>query len=107
MIPIYGFHHDPDIFPDPEKYNPDRFAPEEVEKRHKFAFIPFGEGQRICIGERFAMFELKLTLVKLLHAFEFDLDKERTPIPLTFSLRSLLLSPSCGVYIKFKKILNQ
>lgn len=104
MIPSSGIHFDPDIYPDPLTYNPDRFAPEEVSKRHNFSFLPFGEGPRVCIGERFAVVEIKLALAKILTSYEFTLDRSKTPVPLEYLINRLLLTPSTGINIFVKKL---
>jgi cytochrome P450 family 6 len=51
LIPVMGLHHDPKYYPDPERFDPERFSEEEKRRRPKFTYLPFGEGPRICIGE--------------------------------------------------------
>lgn len=46
VIPTYAIHHDPEIFPDPETFEPNRFTQEENSKRNPYAFMPFGHGPR-------------------------------------------------------------
>ncbi|KAL0116399.1 hypothetical protein PUN28_009786 [Cardiocondyla obscurior] len=50
LMPIFGLHRDPSIYPDPEKFDPERFNADEIAIRHSYTFLPFGEGPRNCIG---------------------------------------------------------
>lgn len=50
QIPVIGLHYDPEYYPDPYKFEPNRFSPEEKAKRSHYVFLPFGTGPRNCIG---------------------------------------------------------
>jgi len=70
---IYAMHHRPDYFHDPEAFYPERFAPEQEKQLPRSAYIPFGGGPRICIGNHFALMEGQLLLATLAQRVTFEL----------------------------------
>ena len=74
-FPYYVIHHNPEFWPEPEQFKPERFLKENSHNIIPYSWIPFGSGPRACIGERFAMVEMKIALVKLLQKFTPALDE--------------------------------
>lgn len=104
LIPVYAIHHDPDIYPEPEEFRPDRFSPEEIRKRPSCSFLPFGDGPRNCIGQRFGMMEARIGLVMLLKNFKFG-TCDRTPsMPLQFAEKKLILTPLDGIRLNVQSV---
>lgn len=66
-------HRHPDFWPDAERFDPDRFSPEQEKGRPRFAYIPFGAGPRLCIGNQFAMTEALLILATIVQRYRLDL----------------------------------
>ncbi|KAH8277617.1 hypothetical protein KR018_002238, partial [Drosophila ironensis] len=103
LIPIQNIHHDPEIYPDPEKFDPSRFEPEAVRSRHPMSYLPFGEGPRNCIGLRFGKIQSKIGLVSLLRHFKFSASKA-TEIPLILGTRSFTLNTKYGLHLKVERL---
>jgi cytochrome P450 len=93
----YVSQHDPRWFPEPDRFDPDRFAPGRVEAIPEYAYLPFGAGPHVCIGNTFAMMEITLVLATLLQRFHLELapGQENLESELKVSLR-----PKGGVWVK-------
>ncbi|XP_071379180.1 cytochrome P450 3A30-like [Centroberyx affinis] len=89
MIPVYAMHRDPDLWPDPEEFKPDRFSKENKQSIDPYTYLPFGVGPRNCIGMRFALVMVKLALVEILQNYSFSVCKE-TEIPLRMNPAGLV-----------------
>lgn len=101
VIPLWHIHHNPDFWPDPEKFDPDRFSSETKasESRHPMSYIPFGAGPRSCVGIRFAQLEAKLALARLVRCFKLE-TYEETVIPMKFEMPTVTHIPTKGVMLK-------
>uniref|UniRef100_A0A8C6A7W3 Cytochrome P450 family 4 subfamily F member 8 n=1 Tax=Marmota marmota marmota TaxID=9994 RepID=A0A8C6A7W3_MARMA len=98
-ISIFGIHHNPSVWPDPEVYDPSRFDPESPQKRSPLAFIPFSAGPRNCIGQTFAMSEMKVVLALTLLRFRVlpdDTEPRRKP--------ELILRAEGGLWLRLEPL---
>uniref|UniRef100_A0A182SLH9 Uncharacterized protein n=1 Tax=Anopheles maculatus TaxID=74869 RepID=A0A182SLH9_9DIPT len=101
MIPVAGLHSDPNYFPDPERFDPERFSEENRHKINPGAYLPFGVGPRNCIGSRFALMEVKSIVYYLLKNFTFE-RCDKTEIPLRLKPSPVALASKNGIWIRFK-----
>ncbi|RMH00606.1 MAG: cytochrome P450, partial [Chloroflexi bacterium] len=73
LVSVYNIHRHPDFWDEPEQFNPDRFEATRFASQHKYAYIPFGAGPRMCIGNHFAMMEGSLLLATIASRYELRL----------------------------------
>jgi cytochrome P450 len=81
LVSPFALQRKPDLWPDPERFDPARFLPEAEAKRHKAAFIPFSAGPRTCLGNHFALAEGPLVLATLFRHADFELVDARGAEP--------------------------
>ncbi len=101
VIPyIYGTHRNPAHWQDVESFDPRRFEPERCKERHAFAYIPFGGGPRICIGNNMAITQMLMIIVAFVRKYDFTLTKDG-PVAIQ---PMMLLRPSGAVSMKFRAV---
>ncbi|XP_037941485.1 probable cytochrome P450 6a13 [Teleopsis dalmanni] len=103
LLPVDAIHHDPDLYPNPKLFDPERFTAAEIQKRHPMAYLAFGRGPRNCIGSRFGKMIVLAGLCLLLKNFKFSATK-KTQIPIKSSMFTLLRASEEGVYLKVEKL---
>ncbi|XP_055258186.1 taurochenodeoxycholic 6 alpha-hydroxylase-like [Moschus berezovskii] len=97
-LSIYGLHHNPKVWPNPEVFDPTRFAPDST--RHSHAFLAFSGGSRNCIGRQFAMNKLKVAVALTLLRFELSPDPSRVPVPMPV----VVLRSKNGIHLQLRKL---
>ena len=94
MLPIYALQRNEQLWPEPNTFKPERFA--KGAKYDRFAWLPFGDGPRVCIGAHFAMVEAQIILASLISRFKFEPIQGKDPVPEMV----LTLRPKGGVWLK-------
>ncbi|XP_068907405.1 probable cytochrome P450 6a14 [Tenebrio molitor] len=102
-ISTQALHNDPEYYPDPEKFDPERFSEENKKTRPDFTWIPFGEGPRLCIGLRFGMLQSKVGLTALLKNYKIKLSN-KTHQPLQMDKQAFISSVEGGVWLDVEKL---
>lgn len=95
----YVMHRREDVFPDAEAFDPERFSPEQEKERNRFAYIPFGAGHRVCIGNAFAMMEASLILARIAQTYRVEM----LPGQKVERLSQITMSPKNGLQMKLHK----
>lgn len=103
FISTLGIHRDSEYYADPDKFDPQRFSDENKNRIPQFAYIPFGEGPRICIGLRFGLMQTKTGLAVLLNKFKFT-PKAGEKYDIHFDPRTFNLSKEGNVLLKAERL---
>ena len=96
FLPLYALHRHALLWDNPNAFNPDRFLPEEVKARDRYAYLPFGAGPRVCVGANFAMMQAQIILGTLLSRFRF----EPGPRPLPHPTMLMTVRPDTGINLR-------
>ncbi|KAK0080395.1 hypothetical protein PV326_008191 [Microctonus aethiopoides] len=101
-LPIYALHHDPKYFPNPEKFDPERFNDDNKSNIIPYTFMPFGIGPRKCIGERFATMETKIILAHLLQKFIIK-PTDKSTEKIEFDKKNFNIAAKGGTWLSFHR----
>ncbi|KAF5277804.1 hypothetical protein FQR65_LT03785 [Abscondita terminalis] len=99
LVLVYRLHHNPDLFKNPEEFDPERFNSENSKNMSLYSYVPFSAGSRNCIGQRFAMLEIKATVCKVLQKFKLLPVVEHKPV----LLAETILSSENGLFVRLEK----
>ncbi|CAH1398029.1 unnamed protein product [Nezara viridula] len=100
-LPAYSCHIDPEYFPEPEKFLPERFTDEQTSEA---LFMPFGKGPRTCIGKRYSYISMKTVIAKIISEY-IILPGTKTRTPLMFDTKTFFITvhPIDGLHVKMQK----
>lgn len=105
VISQFIVHRRADVFPDPEKFDPDRFLPERSAGRHFYGFIPFSAGPRSCVGRKFAMLQLKVLLSTIVRHYKIHSTRTEKDFKLQGDI-ILKLANGFHIYLEPRKYIS-
>lgn len=100
-IPVIALHYDPDNFEEPHQFRPERFDDDHKHEIRPFTYLPFGLGQRSCIGNRMALMEVKLLIYQLVRRFHL-LPAERTTLDIMGNITGFRMEPRELFWCRFE-----
>lgn len=100
-IPVTCVHSNPQYWPDPDTFDPERFSKENKSKQQPFTYIPFGGGPRICIGMRLSQYEIRMAAVAMLRKFLLFPCEKRNSLTLGTGVFGLFVAPE-GISVRFE-----
>jgi cytochrome P450 len=100
LISPWLFHRDARLFEEPLRFDPDRFLPERETKLPRFAYMPFGGGRRVCIGNQFALLEGQIILLTIMQQFDMELLSRKPAVVKPF----VTLRPKNGIWVTLRRI---
>lgn len=103
FISALGVQRDEEYYPEPTKFDPERFSQENKVDRPPYTFLPFGEGPRICIGLRFGLMQVKTGLSMLIHNYRITPEKNES-YNIYFDPRAFILSKKGSVMLRAEKL---
>ncbi|KAH8285773.1 hypothetical protein KR018_002887 [Drosophila ironensis] len=99
-ISVLGLHRDEQFWPNPDNFDPERFAPGQRQQQHPMTYLPFGAGPRGCIGTLLGQLEVKVGLLHILKNFRVELS-ERTLPKIKFEPKAFVLTAEGGMHLRF------
>ena len=97
IVYVYGAHHAPRYWENPESFDPERFVKTNEKLRTPFTYLPFGGGPRVCIGNQYAMLQILMILSDLLRKYDFQL----APGQMIEARPMVILRPKHGIRMTF------
>lgn len=105
LISAYAFHHDEEYYKDPEEFIPERFDGDGIKDfRVAGVLIPFGDGPRVCLGNKFGIYEAKVAVVEVIRKFKISVDTTKTRKDNICDPGGFLLSLDSDIWLKFNKV---
>ncbi|XP_043282771.1 probable cytochrome P450 6a13 [Venturia canescens] len=103
LIPVLGLHRDPQIWQDPLVFDPERFSKENIDARHKFAYLPFGEGPRACPGSKLGILQVKAAIATILSSYRIQVSPKMIDPP-RINPQYFLVSALGGFWMKLRPL---